>query len=1093
MVHMVHQANKQYDPVELEKRIQEYWETNRIYQKVKESREQGENYYFVDGPPYTTGNIHLGTAWNKTLKDSQLRYLRSMGYNVRDQAGFDMHGLPIEVKVEQKLGIENKKSIEDLGIDRFVNQCRDFALQFQEQMKDQFKALGVWLDWDNPYLTIMNYYIEGAWWTLKRAHEKDLLYTAERVLSWCPRCETALAEAEVEYWDETDPSIYVKFPIIRNDIPQDGKDGRPKESIVIWTTTPWTLMANMAVAVHPDFDYVRMVVSREGQEPEVLIVLKELAEYVAKKGRYQSMEIIEELRGDDMEGMKYQHPFMDIVPFQQRTDLHWLHKIILADYVSADEENNTGCVHTAPGHGPDDFETGKRYDLPPFCPLDGAGKYTDEVMKYTGRFTKEADPDIIHDLLDRGILLNSGEVTHRYGHCWRCKKPITYLTTTQWFLKVTAVRERMLEENAKVKWTPEWAGSARFKDWLENTRDWCISRQRYWGIPMPVWRCDSCGELRVVGNSNELKEGNGYQEDMDLHRPWIDSVTFPCSCGSEMKRVSDVLDVWFDSAVCSWAQLHYPTNTEEFEKWWPTRWITEAQDQTRGWFYSQLGASVIAFDTTPYQQVLMHGWSLDKHGKPMSKSAGNVVHPKDVAAKFGVDSLRFYLLKASAPWEDLAFSMEGVRIANRSLNIYWNIYYFATTYMALDSFDPQEWTRERAEPHLTVEDRWLISRLESTVETYNKEFRVHNLHRASREVEGFILEDLSRWYVRLVRDRTWSENSSPSEEELGNKNAAYYTLNHALVTVVRILSPIIPHLSEEVYLNLSGATESQSLESWRESEHEFIDQDLERSMATAREIVDSIASIRQKAGIKLRWPLAELIIESDSMEQGKEEGVEGDGNTSSEQVNGSPHSLESSPSLPKELVDIILQQGNLKAITFTRKWSGLEMKVSPNYKTIGPVFKADGGKVANFIKEHEPAEIVALVTNGEATFNDLPITNDMLIIDEVVPEDHIMGSFASGKLYLDTRITEELEAEAFGREIIRRIQEMRKESNLNVEDRIITTMIVEDDLTKKITSWMDHIASETRSEKLTLEEPEGYVKEWEIENYTVTIGIKKIA
>ena len=1082
---MVHQSDKQYHPVELEKRIQEYWDSNDIYHKVKASREDGEKYYFVDGPPYTTGNIHLGTAWNKTLKDCQLRYLRSMGYNVRDQAGFDMHGLPIEVKVEQELGIENKKAIEELGIDRFVNQCREFALGFQKQMAEQFKALGVWLDWENPYLTIMNYYIEGAWWTLKKAREKDLLYTAERVLSWCPRCETALAEAEVEYWDETDPSVYVKFPI----------EGREKESIVIWTTTPWTLMANLAIAVDPDFQYVRMRVKKRVDEvggvkvgvekntvemgrvekegvDEVLIVLDSLAEYVAKQGRYQEMEILETISGADLEGLKYVHPFKDIVPFQNRTDLYWLHRVVLADYVTADEENNTGCVHTAPGHGPDDFETGKRYDLPPFCPIDEAGRYTEDVKTYTGRFTKDADIDIIQDLRERGYLLNSYELTHRYGHCWRCKKPITYRTTTQWFLKVTEVRDRLLEENAKVQWTPDWAGSARFHDWLSNTRDWCISRQRYWGIPMPVWRCGSCDTIRVIGSAGELEEGNGYEEGMDLHRPWIDAVTFTCTCGSEMKRVHDVLDVWFDSAVCSWAQLHYPSDTTEFEKWWPMQWITEAQDQTRGWFYSQLGASVIAFDRTPYERVLMHGWSLDKDGKPMSKSAGNVVNPSDVAETFGVDSLRFYLLKASAPWEDLSFSMEGVRIANRSLNILWNVYYFSTTYMELDSFRPDSCTRINMEPYLTNEDKWLLSRLESTVKVYNEEFRVHNLHRASREVENFILEDLSRWYVRLIRDRTWSEDPSPTEEKIGNKNAVYYTLHHSLVTVSIILSPIIPHLPEEIYLNLTGSTAEEgsiSLEPWREAAVELIDPALENDMSNLRDVVDSLASMRQKAGMKLRWPLSNLIIE-----------------TTDATVAGVMDAMST----------ILLHQTNIKHVEVVEKWDGLEHTVSPNYKAIGPVFKAAGGKVGEFILSQEPTQLMRSVETGEASYNGEVITPNMLTVSEKVPESHIAGDFPVGKLYLDIRLSPELEAEAYGREITRRIQEMRKEANLKVEDHIRTTLELPEELKEKLLDWRGQIANETRSENLiivpTAKEVIGYTKEWDIEGLTVLIGIEKI-
>ena len=1116
---MVDQASKHYDPTELEKRIQDYWETYDTYHLVKQSREGGEDYYFVDGPPYTTGHIHLGTAWNKILKDTQLRYLRSMGYNVRDQAGFDMHGLPIEVKVEQELGIGNKKAIEELGIDRFIRTCRDFALRFQEQMAEQFKSLGVWMDWDNPYLTIMNYYIQGAWWTLHQAHRKGLLYTAERVLSWCPRCETALAEAEVEYWDETDPSIYVKFPV----------EGRENEFIVIWTTTPWTLMANLAVAVSDEYDYVRMLVTKDGRS-EVLIVMDTLAEYVARQGRYQDMEILETIPGGDLEGLRYLHPFARIVPFQHRTDLHWMHRVVLADYVTASEENNTGCVHTAPGHGPDDFETGKRYDLPPFCPIDGAGRYTDEVPPYAGRFTKDADQDIIRDLEDRGLLLNSHELTHRYGHCWRCRKPITYLTTTQWFLRVTEVRERLLEENAKVHWTPEWAGSNRFRSWLENTRDWCISRQRYWGIPLPVWKCGSpaCGNIRVVANAEELVQGNGYREGMDLHRPWIDEVTFKCTCGSEMRRVSDVLDVWFDSAVCSWAQLHYPLREDEFERWWPVQWITEAQDQTRGWFYSQLGASVIAFDRAPYERVLMHGWALDENGRPMSKSAGNVVKPSEVGERYGIDSLRFYLLRASAPWEDLSFSMEGARIANRTLTILWNVYYFSTTYMALDSYDPEEHTPESMASALTPEDRWLLSRLEQTVLTYNREFRVHNLHRACRCMEDFILEDLSRWYVKLVRDRTWSEENlspgsspalpsdsppptssdslpsgsssdyppptssdsplstthsppdttspsspdttspsqspAPPSSATRDKEAAYFTLHRSLVTVARVLSPIVPHLSEEIYLNLTGG-DSVSLEPWREAEEMHIDMDLESRMNAVRQIVDAVASMRQKAGVKLRWPLSELLVETDD---------------------------QTVAAAVDALQEVLLTQCNIKKVTTLGKWDGMEISVSPDYRALGPAFRGEAREAALFIESRDQTGLMADISAGTVEYHGIPLTMDMLVINERVPDTHITGEFPSGRLFLNIVLTPELEAEAFGREVIRRIQEMRKEANLRVEERIRTSLEAPEELRHRIGPWMGHIAEETRSDELAFREPSGHTRDWTIEEHRVRIGIQRI-
>ncbi|UCE73007.1 MAG: isoleucine--tRNA ligase, partial [Methanomassiliicoccales archaeon] len=589
---MIQQAEKKYNPKELEKRIQELWIKNKAYEKTKEHCQGGKNYYFIDGPPYTTGYIHLGTAWNKVLKDTLLRYRRMQKFNVRDQAGFDMHGLPIEVQVEKSLGITDKRQIEEMGIDGFINKCRQFSLDFQKKMEDQFKRLGVWLDWDNPYLTIKNDYIESEWWTLSKAHEKGLLIQSERVLTWCPRCQTALAEAEVEYWEESDPSIYVRFPLV----------GKQNESILIWTTTPWTLPANLAAAVNPEFIYARVMIKTKNKK-EVLILLEERIEDVMALIGCKKYDILELIGGSQLVGLEYHHPFMQEIEYHQDIEGDWIHKVLLSDTVT---EEYTGIVHIAPGHGPEDFEIGKEYDIPPFCPVTEDGKFSEEVGRYAKISLKKGNEIIIQELKRKNLMLFDDEISHRYGHCWRCKTPVIYRATDQWFLKVTEIKDEMLEEIADISWYPDWAGSSRMRDWVSNARDWCISRQRYWGTPLPVWKCE-CGEIKVVGTVGELEKGNNYTEDMDLHRPWIDNVTFSCpKCDKVLTRVPDVLDVWFDSAVCAWAQLGFPKDKSEFQKWWPCKWITEAHDQTRGWFYSQLGAGVLAFDEIPYKSVLMH-------------------------------------------------------------------------------------------------------------------------------------------------------------------------------------------------------------------------------------------------------------------------------------------------------------------------------------------------------------------------------------------------------------------------------------------------------------------------------------------------------
>ena len=643
---MITPIRANYDAKGIEKDIQEYWKSEHAYEKTREARKDGKKFYFVDGPPYTTGAIHLGTAMNKTVKDIMIRYWSMNGYNIRDQPGFDMHGLPIEVKVEKNIGVHSKKDIEELGIDKFVETCKSFAQGLREDMTEQFKQLGVWMDWDNPYQTIKLDYIESAWWTLQRAYEKGLLKDSSRVVTWCPRCETALAEAEIEYWDETDPSIMVRFPIKGDNA-----------SLLIWTTTPWTLAANMAVAVHPDFDYARVKMSGSKGEEE-LIILESQADYVMQKGGYEKFEVLKRMKGQELEGIAYEPVFQLDVP-----QADWNYKVVTATYV---EQDNTGLVHTAPGHGPDDYETGKRYGIPPFCPVAENGRYTDEFPMMVGKKVKTVHDDVIKYLDETGRLFNSSKIKHRYGHCWRCKSPIIYRNTRQWFVEVPKVKDQMLSEIDRAKWVPDWAGSTREKNWVEGARDWCISRQRYWGIPMPVWECE-CGEKKVVGQYEELKAGEGYTDGMDTHRPWIDKVTFKCpKCGKTMSRVPDVLDVWFDSGVAAWASLGYPHHKEEFDKWWPGDFIVEAHDQTRGWFYSQLGAGVISFDRAPYDEVMMHGWVLDPKGQKMSKSLGNVIEPLELIDQVGADSLRYYMIKSNAPWEDTAFQRTAPGTPGRS-------------------------------------------------------------------------------------------------------------------------------------------------------------------------------------------------------------------------------------------------------------------------------------------------------------------------------------------------------------------------------------------------------------------------------------------
>ncbi|MEM4728696.1 MAG: isoleucine--tRNA ligase [Thermoplasmata archaeon] len=1061
---LVRTAERDYRPPELERAVRAMWEAEGTYRAVRARGERGERFFFNDGPPYTTGSIHLGTAWNKTLKDLVVRYLRMNGYNVRDQPGFDMHGLPIEVKVERALGIRNKREIEELGIDAFVSKCRQFALENLAKMTEQFRALGVWLDWERPYMTITNDYIEAAWWTLSRAEERGLLTRLERVVTWCPRCQTALAEAEVEYWDEEDPSIYVKFRAAEAD-----------EFFLIWTTTPWTLPADLAVTLHPDLTYVRARAVR-GAEAETLIFVRDRIEDIKTVGGYDSIEVLEELRGSELEGRKYVHPLVEEVPWQRERTEYWAHRILVdPDMVTAE---NTGCVHTAPGHGPADFEVGKRYELPPFCPVDGSGRFTAEAGKYAGMELKAANGVILEDLRRKGLLLHSGTISHRYGHCWRCETPIIYIATPQWFLRVTELRERMLSEVARVRWYPAWAGSSRQRDWVEGARDWCISRQRYWGIPLPIWEC-SCGRRRVVGRVRELAEGKGYVEGMDLHRPWIDRVVFKCpSCGGEMRRVPDVMDVWLDSGVCSWAQLGYPGREEEFRNWWPPRWITEAHDQTRGWFYSQLGAGVIAFDRAPYDSVLMHGWSLDPQGRPMSKSLGNVVEPHEVTEKYGADALRLYFVSANAPWEDMPFSMENVRSAYKTLNILWNSHVFATTYMALDHFVPPESLFEEVKRSGRPEDLWLISRTQTLIERVTTAMESYMLHQASRAIEEFILEDLSRWYIKLVRDRVWVEGESQ------DKSAVYCALYEALMTVAKLLAPVAPHITERIYRDLGGRHQSVHMEDWPSTMAVLKDPELERDMAIAREVVEAALQARNKAGVKLRWPLPRIVISSRS---------------------------QSLLNAVRRLAEIIREQTNCRELEVVEgEWSRRVPVPKPEMRALGPAFGRRANDVARAVREVWSTEIAAELLAGRSARIPTPegtveVTPAMVGISFELPEGFVEAQVGDGVVYLDTSVTDELRAEGLARDIVRRIQEMRKAGGLRVEDRIEARATLSQASVEMVSRHREFIMRETRAVELELRPaPEGaggtgaawggeaIAREWELEGERVVLEIRKV-
>lgn len=1050
-----------YRPSELEGEVRRFWDEEQIYAGVRALHAHDPPFFFVDGPPYTTGHIHLGTAWNKIIKDAVLRHVRMRGRHVIDRAGYDMHGLPIEVQVEKQLGFVSKKEIEAYGIGSFIEECRRFAIANRELMSEQFRALGVWLDFENPYQTVTPDYIEAAWWALKRADEKGMLDLGHRVVNWCPRCETAIADAEVEYWDERDPSVFVKFPI----------EGKENEYLVIWTTTPWTLPANVAVAVHPELVYARVRAVRNGVD-EILVIAEDLVAPVLKRGRYQEFAVLDRRPGTELVGWTYRSPLENLIETQRSMP----HRVVEADFVTLE---NTGLVHIAPGHGWDDYLVGVREGLPFLCPVDEAGVFTCDAGAFAGRPVREANGEVLEALGDH--LLAKAQVVHRYGHCWRCKTPIIFRATSQWFLRIPEVKEEMLDAIEKVNWYPDWAGSARFHDWVKDARDWCISRQRYWGIPIPVWVCPSCSARRVVGTIAELETLSG-QLVPDPHRPFVDAVTIPCACGGTMRRVGDIFDVWFDSAVASWATLGFPGRLEAFEELWPADFIAEGQDQTRGWFYSQLGASTFAFGRAPYKAVLMHGFALDAEGRKMSKSLGNVVAPSEVVEKVGVDVLRLYVLSANAPWDDLKFNWDGIKTVSRTVNILWNVYRFPLPYMLLDDFSPEadaDGTYGAAYVHrrcgsMPVEDRFIISRVNTLAHQCANDLADYQLHRVVRELLGFVLEDLSRWYIQLVRPRMWLEG-----EDVGKRDA-YETLYYVLRRLLTVLAPFAPHIAEACYRNLrlEGDPISVHMLAWPEGNSDLVDGVLERATHLVRSFDDAVQNARQAGRRKLRWPVRQVVV------------VTGDDEVEAAITGQNP---------------VCRSRANAREVVVVRgAWDRIGWRAEPVMKALGPLFGREAPAVKALVEAADGTALrAALERDGKVVLGEFTLEAAQLVFHEALPEGVFSAPMENATVYVDIALDDDLEGEGYAREVTRRIQEMRRQLDLAVEDFIEAEVVVCDPRVAELIlrGWHERIGEEVRAVRLSIadegeiaiveDEVQTLVADWDLDGLAIQIRITR--
>jgi len=984
------------------------------------------------------------------IKDAILRYKRLAGYKVHDQPGYDTHGLPIEVAVEKLYNIKNKQEIQSkIGIENFIMACKDFALKNAKGLTESFKDVGVFMDWENPYYTFDKEYISNSWFIIKKSFDRGLLEIGEDVLHWCPRCETVLADYEVsEYRDIEDPSIYVKFKV----------KGTHNKYLLIWTTTPWTIPANVFVMINGNVEYAEVQV-----KDEIYIVALSRIKDLFKEIGISEYKILRVVKGSELVGLEYEHPLEDLVPAQHK--VKEFHKVIDAgNFVSTYE--GTGLVHSAPGHGDIDFQIGTKNGMPTIMLVDDQGKFNEDAGKYKGIYVRDASELIIEDLRRKGALLYATKIVHRYPVCWRCKTPLILRAVKQWFIRVTKLKEELLDAINKVKWIPEW-GKSRIENLVKELRDWVISRQRFWGIPLPIWICSKCGNVMVIGSIEELKKVsiNGVPEDP--HKPWIDKVIVKCSkCGGEAKRVPDVADVWFDSGVAFFASLGKEW-LSNWEKYGPVDLVLEGHDQLRGWFFSLLRTSIIGFDKPPYVSVLVHGFMLDEQGREMHKSLGNYVEPQTVIEKYGRDVLRLWLLR-NTTWEDVRFSWKNIELSKRDLQIVWNVYNFASTYMSLDNFDPTKIDEKEIRKYLRIEDRWILSRFYSMLKKTYQAMEDYKIHELANNVFTFIIEDVSRFYLKIVRKRAWVEENTP------DKLALYYTLYKILSNWIILASIVTPFIAEKIYSQfVVNKKLSVSMESLPKVEEEFIDIELEKTMELVKKVLEASLNARSKAGIKLRWPLKKIVIFLKEEEYIKK--------------------LLSM----KELLLNILNCKEVEIFGIDGYKLFGKVKAQPNPSTIGSDFKRLSKAVMDYIiaNSYTVAEDIINKNFHKVILNGNEITilpKHVNIIEESI-EGFVTTRNEFGGIAINKEISEEEEEEGIVRDLVRRIQLMRKLLNLNVTDYITVSIKLPVERSKILDKYMNYIKNEVRAKNIeSSEEVKGeLVRSWDIEGEEYVIGISK--
>ena len=1039
--------------VDREKETEKFWEDNHIFEKSMEDREGCPQYMFYDGPPTANGKPHIGHVLTRVIKDMIPRYRTMKGYEVPRKAGWDTHGLPVELEVEKALGLDGKDQIEKYGVEPFIKKCKESVWKYKGMWEDFSNTVGFWADMDDPYVTYHNTFIESEWWALKKIWDKGLLYKGFKIVPYCPRCGTPLSAQEVAqgYKDVKERSAIVRFKVKDEDA-----------YILAWTTTPWTLPSNIALCVNPEEDYAK-VKAADGYTYYMAVALLDtvLGKLGDEENGVKAYEVLETYKGQNLEYKEYEPLYQcayDCAAKQNKKAFY----VTCDTYVTLTD--GTGVVHIAPAFGEDDAKVGRKYDMPFVQLVDEKGEMG-KTTPFAGLFVKKADPEVLKDLDGRGLLFDAPKFEHSYPHCWRCDTPLIYYARESWFIKMTAVKDDLIANNNTINWIPESIGKGRFGDWLENVQDWGISRNRYWGTPLNIWECE-CGCQHSIGSIEELKSmSDNCPDEIELHRPYIDNVTIKCpKCGKEMHRVPEVIDCWFDSGSMPFAQYHYPfENQELFEKHFPADFISEAVDQTRGWFYSLLAISTLIFNKAPYKNVIVLGHVQDENGQKMSKSKGNAVDPFDALEKYGADAIRWYFYINSAPWLPNRFHGKAVTEGQRKfMGTLWNTYAFFVLYANIDEFDATKYTLEYEK--LSVMDKWLLSKLNSAIKAVDEDLANYKIPEAAKALQSFV-DDMSNWYVRRSRERFWAKGMEQ------DKINAYMTLYTALVEICKTAAPMIPFMTEDIYQNLvrsidANAPESIHLCDFPKVNEAHIDKELEENMDRVLKLVVMGRACRNTANIKNRQPIGQMYVKADF-------------------------------ELSEFFDAIVADELNVKNVTFTqevRDFTSYSFK--PQLKTVGPKYGKLLGGIKNVLSGLDGnAAMDELNANGclrfEVNGEEVVLNREDLLIDTAQMEGYVSEDDNGITVVLDTNLSEELLEEGFVREIISKVQTMRKEADFEVMDKIVITYEGSEKAETVFAKNADEIGAETLALEVKKATPAGYVKEWKINGEAVTLGVEK--